>query len=114
MITDDVVERAARRLYECEKERSDRCDAIISAAKGKTVTVGMEPWEECWQAFYDDAHAALSASGLEALQARVKVLEGALEPFAAGPCSCGVMQRASTCISCRARQALKQESSDAT
>lgn len=57
----DLVEVVARALYACEKERSDRCDAVISAAKGKTVSVGMESWEECWQAFYDDAQAVLQA-----------------------------------------------------
>lgn len=58
-VGDELVEAMARTLYECEKKRSDRCDAIISAAAGKTVSVGMEPWHECWQTFHDDATALL-------------------------------------------------------
>ncbi len=56
-----AVEAVARALYACEKGRSDRCDAMISAAAGKTVKVGMEPWEECWQTFHGDARAAIAA-----------------------------------------------------
>lgn len=58
---DELVERVSRALYQCEKERSDIADAVISAAAGKTVSVGMEPWEECWQVFYSDARAVLAA-----------------------------------------------------
>ena len=57
----DEVERVARALYECERNRSERTDVIISASAGKTVSVGMEPWEECWQVFHDDARAAIAA-----------------------------------------------------
>lgn len=55
----ELTEEVARKLYACEAERSAHTDAVISAAKGKIVTVGMEPWEECWQVFYDDARAVI-------------------------------------------------------
>jgi len=80
------VDRVARVLYACEKERSDRCDAILSVAKGKTVSVGMEPWEECWQVYHDDARHVLSAlhpadrgDEVEKLRATIDRVRAAIE-----------------------------------
>lgn len=58
---DDVVERVARALYACEKERSDHTDKVLSAAKGHPVNFRMEPWDDVAELFRGDARAALSA-----------------------------------------------------
>lgn len=114
MITDDVVERLTRPIIGIENRTADEVFDIMA----------------------DRIRAALSASGLEPLQARVKVLEGALEPFAAQKTIDEIMKgdeppewvnatperrielmgerkRQNTENILRARQALKQESSDA-
>jgi hypothetical protein len=56
------IEAAARALYECEKERANHCERILTRAAGKPIVDHMEPWEECRDCYLGDARAALEAS----------------------------------------------------
>lgn len=60
-MTPDPIEAVARVLYAQEKARSDHADAVLSAAKGRPITLHMEPWDECKDTFLGDARAALAA-----------------------------------------------------
>jgi hypothetical protein len=58
----DAMEAAARALYECERQRANHCDAVLSRAFGKPVKDHMEPWDECKEFYLGDARAALDAA----------------------------------------------------
>ncbi|AGH48729.1 hypothetical protein G432_05010 [Sphingomonas sp. MM-1] len=60
---EDVVERVARALYACEKERSDHTGKVLSAAKGHPVNFRMEPWDDVAELYRGDARAAIAAAG---------------------------------------------------
>jgi hypothetical protein len=57
----EMIERAARALYDCERQRSDLADEVVSAASGKPVKSSMEPWEEVADLYRSDARAAIEA-----------------------------------------------------
>lgn len=61
----DVIERAAKVLYECEKRRGEHASEILEVAtQAKAAGVLLiEPWEEAKQTFLADA-AALASAGL--------------------------------------------------
>lgn len=54
------VERVAMALYQCEKERSDHVDRLLSAAKGQPVKFRMEHWDDVADLYRSDARAALA------------------------------------------------------
>lgn len=58
----DVIEAAARALYDREKERAALCSDVFSLASGRPVEDRMEPWEECRDVYLGDARAALEAA----------------------------------------------------
>jgi hypothetical protein len=74
---EDVVEQAARALYQCEKERSDHVDKLLSAAKGQPVRFRMEHWDDVADLYRSDARAALASLTAErdAALARCERLE---------------------------------------
>jgi hypothetical protein len=57
----EVVEVVARALYDCEKERSDHVDRLLSAAKGQPVKFHMEHWNDAAEVYRSDARAVLAA-----------------------------------------------------
>lgn len=58
----ELVKRVARALYEQEKGRAERAFDLLSEASGVACNaVLMEPWEECSEAFLNDARAAIEA-----------------------------------------------------
>jgi hypothetical protein len=60
--SEEMVETAARELYEREKARANNVRDVLQAASGKPCAgILMEPWEECADVFRRDACAALSA-----------------------------------------------------
>lgn len=75
MITDELVERVAHALWLSEAER-----AAPNVARSRTLAAFRESLRDDERdKWLGSARAALSASGLEALQARVEVLTGLVE-----------------------------------
>ena len=60
-VSDDMVDRVARALYECESARSDAVDKLLSAAKGQPVKFRMEHWDDVADLYRSDARAAIAA-----------------------------------------------------
>jgi hypothetical protein len=63
----EVVERAAKLLYEREAMREAHCAGVISRASGNPVAPMMEPWDECKDSFLGDAKALAEAGLLTAI-----------------------------------------------
>jgi hypothetical protein len=77
-MADDLVERAARALYECEKYRATHADEVIkSALPHASGALLMDPWEECKDVFLSDARAAIAAMR-EPTEAMKAVTKGGL------------------------------------
>lgn len=57
----ELIERMARALYECERERAENATEVMETATGRNCpSMAMEPWDECFECFLSDATAALS------------------------------------------------------